>query len=785
MERSSTLAYSLILRGKDLYGHGHLAEAERAFMAAENLNAADAVFLIDGTDLHVLLAALCEEQGRRIDACNWLICSHKRRPDATDILLNLGKIAGSIGYRRVHYESVKRSICLDPASVEFYRLLSEIALEDNRQNEWRFCLDRIEQLRGREAATALLRIGTNLHQKGLQQNAETAYLAAARIGSADQLFRDHGVDLHRLLAMLAQQTDRDADAYHWLLQCHNRRPSAIDILLQLATVARSLGHAVAEQAALEYCLCIMPEEAIIYGRLAELMEIQGRLAKRDSTLSRAALLAPDDPSILRRVALKLIDSGDDVAARQYLDKASSLQPDDSVTRMGFARLLSGQGKHSDAELIYRSLLGLNPTDAEAWSGLLKLYQQADRTAALLPDLMELQKREDLSVQLLRLLSGVFFSLNKNELSIKLQMRARRASEDKLKDDVRAVRVTPASEVCRHSGTEFRIAIPETPVFPDYSESTISFDLPAVYLASVEEPAIITANWTVLCNDNQLILDGLIADSRESLPFVRGFLSFLPDDRVLMEVPEQSGDRIEEAVLFGGGPNWSHGVLDWGSRLLTLDLNADLERLPVLVAHNVPKSILDLYEMMGLTTERLVFVDPARPPRVRKLWLPALTHRYQLMSPHYIEFFRKKLSSRLEGRQKSRRIYLSRKKARYRFITNEAALLDALMVFGFEVVYPEELSMAEQMELFASTEIMICPIGGGSAAAMFAPRNCTYIELCHEKCELYQYQIICSLLGQKYYQIVGQTTINRSQLKFDYDFRIPIEEVLSAVRSAIS
>jgi capsular polysaccharide biosynthesis protein len=76
----------------------------------------------------------------------------------------------------------------------------------------------------------------------------------------------------------------------------------------------------------------------------------------------------------------------------------------------------------------------------------------------------------------------------------------------------------------------------------------------------------------------------------------------------------------------------------------------------------------------------------------------------------------------------RKVYISRAKAPSRKISNEAELLPYLQNAGFEVVYAEELSFAEQVKLFNETSVLLAIHGGGMANVVFMQPFTTVLEI---------------------------------------------------------
>jgi capsular polysaccharide biosynthesis protein len=315
--------------------------------------------------------------------------------------------------------------------------------------------------------------------------------------------------------------------------------------------------------------------------------------------------------------------------------------------------------------------------------------------------------------------------------------------------------------------------------------TLTYELPESFLARVDEAVLIPSNLSVATADGALLLDGLHAYSRRSLGAPH-FLHESPDGRMLAATPEPTARIDDEAILLGGDGNFAHGVLDWLSRAFVLDRCPELAALPVLVAATLRPGVLDLLAALGVAPERLVRLPPGAVVSCRRLWVPSLTHRFQYMAPEYLDFLRARAAAAYgapAGRP-WRRLYLARPAAGHRALLNESEVLAALRPLGVEPLRPEELSMAEQVRRFAEAELIVMPVGGGSAGIAFAPPTAGVVELTHGRCVLPQYGILAALLGQRYEQLVGPPVVNRGALNFDWDFTVPPEEVAAAAERVL-
>jgi uncharacterized protein (TIGR02996 family) len=70
----------------------------------------------------------------------------------------------------------------------------------------------------------------------------------------------------------------------------------------------------------------------------------------------------------------LAQTGNVAEAITWYEKALAVNPNDAVTRLAFADALAGGGKRADAELQYKKVFELQPSNPQAHYGLAELYR---------------------------------------------------------------------------------------------------------------------------------------------------------------------------------------------------------------------------------------------------------------------------------------------------------------------------------------------------------------------------------------------------------------------------
>ncbi|WP_448192542.1 glycosyltransferase 61 family protein [Azospirillum sp. sgz301742] len=564
-----------------------------------------------------------------------------------------------------------------------------------------------------------------------------------------------------------------------VVRCHIALASAFSSSCDVVMATDSFKRAIA----------LEPANAESLRLFGALLRWDKRFGEAVALFRRAMSIRKNDPALLHQTAAVLLDTGEATAAEHCLHKALSLEDDNPNLNVTLGKALSAQGRPEDALAAYENAVALRHDNLEGHFGV---------TAAL-----EALGRRDEAAQRLYAASGVIndtdalprifrklFDLGDADAATAVYRRFLGVTTDRKRfpgAELRHLTIRPVAEVCRALGWPYHQVAPPRPcrlVTDDNREHFLS--LPEAFLARADDAEIVPLNYAVIADGDSLLLDGLNTSSRVSLTMMPHVVAHAPDDRMLLDLAVPAYTIGEEAILLGGGPNWSHGVLDWTSKLAVLEHFPNLDGLPILVAPDMLGSILDLMALMGVERERIRRLPAGESVRARRLWIPSLTHIYQFNAPLHLESLRRRLAGPIaEGMARPRRrIFLSRRKAGYRTLVNEAEVLAALAPLGVEAVVAEDLSMAEQIALFASAELIVGPIGGGSAAVAFAPPGAAYVELVHRRIAIPQYGILTAMLGQRYRQIVGPMRGNRGPSEFDYDFAVSPDTVAAAVRGLL-
>jgi capsular polysaccharide biosynthesis protein len=98
-----------------------------------------------------------------------------------------------------------------------------------------------------------------------------------------------------------------------------------------------------------------------------------------------------------------------------------------------------------------------------------------------------------------------------------------------------------------------------------------------------------------------------------------------------------------------------------------------------------------------------------------------------------------------------RIYISRARARKRRILNETEVVEILNQFGFQTIYAEDHSFAEQVKIASRARYLVSNHGAGLTNMLFMPDGASVLELRHDAdCVSNCYFTLSSALGLNYF-----------------------------------
>jgi hypothetical protein len=245
--------------------------------------------------------------------------------------------------------------------------------------------------------------------------------------------------------------------------------------------------------------------------------------------------------------------------------------------------------------------------------------------------------------------------------------------------------------------------------------------------------------------------------------------------------EEVGGTVLSLAARGTAKNYYHFMFDAIARFGIFE-----EALPgttpdaVIVPHQTGYQ-RQLLEMAGVPGP---YLQPAggRTYRAERLLVPS-TPNQDLDAPRWVvDWLRRRLPpTRTES--PPRRLYISRgNRPQSRRYVEEAQLLPHLERRGFEVLDPGSLSVQEQIDTFASAEIVVAPHGAGLTNITFCRPGAKVLELFAATYVHLGLWTIADAVGLDYRYLVadGPARSRKEMVGILDDVSVPVERVLAAV-----
>jgi capsular polysaccharide biosynthesis protein len=234
--------------------------------------------------------------------------------------------------------------------------------------------------------------------------------------------------------------------------------------------------------------------------------------------------------------------------------------------------------------------------------------------------------------------------------------------------------------------------------------------------------------------------------------MRGVLETVPP-------PDAPISTLEGAVVpllgWGAEQNYGHWLIDVLPRLALL---GDTKDTAFAVVDPTPPWQAAALELLGVAGDRICPLAEGWH-RVEQAVVCVAAERSTVPHRrHLLDLRERLLGAAGAGSESLTRLFVSRARSR-RPLANEDELLPVLEERGFEVVYPEELSFAEQIRLFARAEAVAGLNGTGMLNELFCPPGTAIVELLHPHYWHHDACRLAALLGHVHWSAFAEDAGN--------------------------
>ena len=165
------------------------------------------------------------------------------------------------------------------------------------------------------------------------------------------------------------------------------------------------------------------------------------------------------------------------------------------------------------------------------------------------------------------------------------------------------------------------------------------------------------------------------------------------------------------------------------------------------------SFRELCLLAGLSEDRLIAHDDRAIYKLRKAYLPTIRNPHAFLDEPTLGLF-SRIAERLDYPNVSSRIFVSRErlastKSGYRRMLNAGEVEERLVKLGFEIIYPEEMSIEEQIKKFRSAAIVVGQSGGAMFNVVFCRPGTHVVDIESEPHWIHAHMCLFSSLNLPY------------------------------------
>ena len=334
----------------------------------------------------------------------------------------------------------------------------------------------------------------------------------------------------------------------------------------------------------------------------------------------------------------------------------------------------------------------------------------------------------------------------------------------------------------------------------------TLDAPPQYVARFKDCLTFPRSNVVLQGD-RLIYDlaahprSAVADIKDGVNPDQIMLAVYGARRALVEEPGETRTLDAGLMMFGlQSKNYGHWLLEFVPRMLWFNDRACPSGLPICIDDHMPETHRQIVALLD-ERDRPILPLPAQATRFRELgvapvptFFPFDTRPglpiYDAVWPSDVlarmrdAVLRKIDAGRGSVRPRGRRIFLSRRNFTQRQLVNEAEIAHTLWQHDFEIVYPERLSLTEQVSVFHTADVIVGSASSALTNCIFCHPKAQVIAFIHENTS-FNFRGYTSMIGSsgaKVLFIRGRTVPGEARHPFHENYTLEPSQLLKGLAS---
>lgn len=344
-----------------------------------------------------------------------------------------------------------------------------------------------------------------------------------------------------------------------------------------------------------------------------------------------------------------------------------------------------------------------------------------------------------------------------------------------------------------------IPVETPPVYGEPDVPSVKTQVPGYvpYAITLPDATILSKSSVIVMPDGALLND-MIADERFG-----SFLEFQHDkailarhgQRLLLDMGRHRPFELEAAVMLSGWTTdqFGHWVPEYLCRLSYLERHPRFADLPIIIDDGMPAQHLQYLQL--LVPNQIMTLPLGASVRCRELVVasPSTFFPTYLTADHQLppenegglplggfRYLQARVQERLPPISSgTRKLFLSRRKRGWRRMLNEDEVCEALAARGFEILFPEDMNIEEQVRMFQSAAVVVAPGGSSLINAVFGSTETKLVVLSQRG--LFNWGTYYGLMRELGYEVTFVCGDEENDQKHA-DYSVPLPRLLEALDS---
>lgn len=534
---------------------------------------------------------------------------------------------------------------------------------------------------------------------------------------------------------------------------------------------------------------------------------EGQLRDAGLIYQRVLELAPDHCDALHLFGLIAHQIGQPDTAVSFIRRAILSNPTIPLFYFNLGLILNHTGKLEDAQIAYETACTLNPEYLEAHYGLAINHLGLNNPAAAIPALKRVVEIHPAHQEAQHLLSQLLFEAGEDRAALNHYRAAHQTSAADL------YTVASVTAWCQQGhgslqplGDAEEIVVPNPAFIGERFDAVggVTHSNP-LYVAELKQARIFSKSDVILADEKTALHDmlahplGHIVDLRFD-----STAKLYNTDKILVDYSGYQTQHADCGIMLCGSSThvYGHWLAEHLPKLKLFDSLPKYADYPVYVDANMPENhyqilalinqgnrkIIRMPEKTCIAFERLLiasaitFFPFACKPGTKPCLdiAPTSFAACQFLRDKVLSSLNLDASERPAGKR-GRYIYLGRLSSGRKLI-NEEELKHYLTQCGFEIIYPEQLSFAEQVQLFNEAEYVIGPNGSSFAGVIFSKPGTKVVSLAqHYGANFASWAWAVEQLEHIHLYVAGSAIPDSSWHEHHLSYTVPLDLVKQALR----